>query len=75
MILPGFTIEFDPKAKPQSISGEAHPLWGSVTITLRRPGQPRHAVAFRSENPTLAEFGQAMMSVLEWAAKQGDKKS
>jgi hypothetical protein len=68
--LPSFTIEYDPQQRAVSIDGKKQQLFGSMKITLRRPGKPQYLVSFSTPDLTVADLESAISSLLRWADEQ-----
>lgn len=68
MILPSFTIEFDPDHRPvASLTGDKKQLYGALVLTLNKVGKPRHAVSFSKQSPTRDEWQEGLVALVDWA--------
>jgi hypothetical protein len=69
MLLPAFSIEFDPNARPVNVTEDGRQqLYGSMMLTLiDKIGKPRYAVSFSTPHPGHSDFDIATAQLISWA--------
>lgn len=65
MVLPKFTIEYDPEIRPLSTDGSRN-CYGALTVIIQKVGKPRFSVSFRQPDPRFKQFQFAMDTLMQW---------